>query len=118
MSEINKNLLQLRKSIKLNQTEFGCKLGVSRSVIQNLEGNKTSPSNEFIDLVCRIYSVNKEWLETGTGDMLLDTETAEMKHLSTKYNLSDIESQILKNYLDMDNDKRKILTEMLFQLTN
>lgn len=69
MSSLNERLLQLRKELNKTQDEFGQGVGVSRSVIKNIEYNLTDPKPAFIDLVCRTYNVNRVWLETGEGEM-------------------------------------------------
>lgn len=66
---INERLLKLRKTLNKSQEEFGQEVGVSRSVIKNIEYNLTEPKPAFIDLLCRTYNVNRAWLETGEGEM-------------------------------------------------
>lgn len=78
--------------------------------------SKTTPNDEFIELICHIYNVNKDWLVNGTGEMFLDNKTAELNNLAKKHNLSDKETLILENYLDMTEDKRKIFADLIFEL--
>lgn len=59
---------------KISQTEFAEKLGVSRSEIANLEGDllkKPEGKMPLLLLICEKYSINKEWLLTGEGQMAL-----------------------------------------------
>ena len=58
-----------RKEREMSQQEFGRHLGVSRDVISNLESNRVDPKEPFINHMCRIFSINKEWLLNGTGEM-------------------------------------------------
>ena len=69
MSNINSRLLELRKALDLTRAAFGDPVGVSDSVIQNIEYEKTEPKPLLIQQICKIYHVNREWLETGEGDM-------------------------------------------------
>lgn len=69
MSTTNERLLQLRKALNKTQDEFGKDVGVSRSVIKNIEYNLTEPKPTFVTLICRTYGVSQTWLETGEGDM-------------------------------------------------
>lgn len=69
MNAINERLLQLRKALNKTQDEFGKEVGVSRSVIKNLEYNLTEPKPQFIELICKTYGVSRIWLETGEGEM-------------------------------------------------
>lgn len=66
---ISERFKQLRDRIGISQTEFGAGIGVSRSVINNIERGVTAPSDVFLNHLCDVYDVNREWLETGEGDM-------------------------------------------------
>lgn len=61
--------IAIRKNFNLTQTEFGERLGVSRSVIANIEYDKVAPTASICKLVCREFNVNPYWLETGNGEM-------------------------------------------------
>lgn len=61
--------IAIRKHFDLTQTEFGERLGVSRSVIANIEYDKVAPTASICKLVCREFNVNPYWLETGNGEM-------------------------------------------------
>lgn len=61
---------ELRKKLRLSQTEFGKKVGVSIDVIKNLEYGRSTPNKVLLSHICDVYGVNKLWLETGEGEML------------------------------------------------
>ena len=69
--EINQRILSLRKSLKLNQTEFGARIGVSRGVINNIDLNIVDIESKplLVQQICKEYNVSRIWLETGEGDM-------------------------------------------------
>ena len=71
MNDINSRLALLRDNLGLSQENFGAKVGVSRSVIKNIEYNLTAPKPEFIKLVCHIYGVAPDWLNYGKGEMFM-----------------------------------------------
>lgn len=60
---------ELRKSLGLNQTEFGDKIGVTTSAISGYELGTRAPSDAIIKSICREYGVNETWLRTGAGEM-------------------------------------------------
>ena len=66
---------QLRKEeLRLSQEEFGKQLGVSRSVIANIELNvlaRPEQKDPLIRLICKTFNVNEEWLRTGNGDIFV-----------------------------------------------
>ena len=74
---ISERFKQLRDAIGKSQTEFGAGIGVSRSVINNIERNVTEPSEVFLNHLCAVYHVNRTWLETGDGDMFEPTTKAD-----------------------------------------
>lgn len=61
--------IEIRKHFNLTQTAFGERLGVSRSVIANIEYDKVAPTASICKLVCREFGVDEYWLETGNGSM-------------------------------------------------
>lgn len=77
---MNERIKELRKLLGLSQEEFGKKLGVTRGAITNIELNKTEPKPLFVDLICEVFDVNKEWIEEGKGntfkDLTLEEEIA------------------------------------------
>ena len=54
---------------KMSQEAFGKSLGVSRSVIANIEYNKVEPSGAILRLICATYNINYGWLMSGKGEM-------------------------------------------------
>ena len=66
---ISERFKQLRDELGKSQTEFGAGIGVSRSVINNIERGVTEPSDVFLNHLCDVYNVNREWLETGEGEL-------------------------------------------------
>ena len=71
---ISERFKQLRDELGKSQTEFGAGIGVSRSVINNIERGVTEPSDVFLNHLCDVYNVNREWLETGEGELFDKSE--------------------------------------------
>lgn len=75
---VNERIFDLRKNtLKMSQTDFAESVGVSRGVIVNLESGATTPKPQFLDLIARVYNINRAWLETGEGEMLAEMSRAE-----------------------------------------
>jgi transcriptional regulator with XRE-family HTH domain len=66
---IGKRIEELRNHLKLNQTKFGERIGVSQAAISHIEKGDTVPSEQTIVFICTVYPVNREWLEKGRGPM-------------------------------------------------
>ena len=75
--EINDRITLLRKHLKLSQTAFGERIGVSRSVIQNIDDKNTEPKPLLIQQISKVYNVDPYWLETGEGEMFLEADNLE-----------------------------------------
>ena len=71
---ISERFKQLRYELGKSQTEFGAGIGVSRSVINNIERGVTEPSDVFLNHLCDVYNVNRAWLETGEGELFDKSE--------------------------------------------
>lgn len=67
-STVNERIKALRGAMMLNQNEFATELGLSHSLISKVEaGNEASP--KVLDTIIKTYSVPKEWLLQGRGEM-------------------------------------------------
>lgn len=77
--EIHERIRELRKEyLKMSQTAFGERLGVSRSVINNIELNilaKPEQKLSLYKLICKEFNISEEWLFNGTGSMYANKET-------------------------------------------
>lgn len=71
METINARISHLRKTLKLTRSAFGEEIGVSDSVIKNIEYDKTEPKPLMIQQICKAYNVNETWLTTGEGEMFI-----------------------------------------------
>nr|DAG50897.1 MAG TPA: helix-turn-helix protein [Caudoviricetes sp.] len=60
----------------MSQTDFGTKIGVTRGVINNLDRGLTDLQDPLLSLICSVFNVRREWLETGEGEMF-EPEDAE-----------------------------------------
>ena len=64
----------LRKDLSMSRGVFGEKLGVSESVIVNIEYDRLKRPDQkesLYKLICKEFNVNEEWLRTGNGEMFI-----------------------------------------------
>ncbi|MCQ2088008.1 MAG: helix-turn-helix domain-containing protein [Bacilli bacterium] len=66
---MKERIKNLRKSLGMTQQEFANKLGIKRNTIGQYEIGRNEPTTPIMNLICKEFNVNKEWLEQGTGDM-------------------------------------------------
>lgn len=93
---INERIKEIRRSSGLSQTDFAERLGTTRGVITNLEGEKTSPNEPFIKLICREFSVSLAWLEDGEGEMYVQRSENERMALMFTDVLAEADESIRK----------------------
>ena len=63
----------LRKELKLNQTDFGERIGVKQASVAGYEAGIRTPLDAVITSICREFNVSEDWLRTGKGEMFLPT---------------------------------------------
>ena len=69
VNNLKERIKEIRKSNKMNQSEFGAKIGVKGNTIGNYELGLRNPSDAVIFSICREFNINEEWLRTGEGEM-------------------------------------------------
>ncbi len=114
--EIHERIRNLRKHLHLSQTAFGQKLGVSRSVINNIELNTLARPEQklsLIKLMCKEFNVNEEWILNGTEPMFLKTPDSVMEQLKTEFNLDKFDYGLVYEYLKLSAEKRSAIREYL-----
>ena len=108
--EMHDRIRELRKKhLHLSQTEFGEKLGVSRSVIKNIELDALARPDQklsLIKLMCKEFSVSEEWLLNGTEPMFIEPDTFSLDQYAKERGASDLELAIAKAYFDLPQDVR------------
>ena len=98
----------------MSQTEFGERLGVSRSVIKNIELNNLAKPEQklsLIKLMCKEFNVSEDWLLNGSGEMYIHEETFSLDDFCRDHGATDLEIEILKTYFTLDPEIRRAATE-------
>ena len=78
---VGKRLLALRKTLKLNQSEFSERLGLTQTTISGLELDKTPLTEANRKLICFTFGVREGWLQDGTGVMFDTNKLPDMQEL-------------------------------------
>lgn len=69
--QIYQRFMQLRKYLKMTQSEFGKELGRTKMAISYYEKGERSIDNSIIILLQEKFNVNTDWLINGNGSMFL-----------------------------------------------
>lgn len=111
--ELHERIRYLRKEhLRLSQTAFGERLGVSRSVINNIELDALARPEQklsLIKLICKEFSVSEDWLLNGNGEMEVQAETFSLDDFAKQHSATELELNILKAYFELDPDLREQL---------
>lgn len=100
---IGDNIRALRELKNMSRREFGEALYVSQDVINNLERNRVAPTELMIKCICDTFHVNREWLETGEGEMFAPkTEQAETAKLIESISDSPAMRSLLATWAQLD----------------
>ena len=95
---------QIRKALNLTQDEFGKRIGYTRGAVTNIELKKVEPKPLMIDLLCREFNVNENWLRTGEGEMFND--------LSQDEEIAEFMGDVLKGEPDFRRRLISVLARM------
>ena len=119
---MNERIRKLRKTLGLNQTEFGKRIGVKQSSMAGYETGVRIPLDSVILSICREFNVNEGWLRTGNGEMFLppEDEVAEqVSHLLEESNpLYDLILDTMKVYNQLDEKGKMVICEAAQRLAD
>jgi transcriptional regulator with XRE-family HTH domain len=75
---VNQRLKTLRQALNLTQKAFAKDVFISTSFYTQIETGNRKIKASFLDSICKVYNVNKDWLTTGKGSMFA-TEPPDVK---------------------------------------
>lgn len=113
---VGARIKEVRKHYKLSQTEFGERLGLTRPTIANIELDRINTSEAYMKLICQTFNVNPLWLESGTGEMLIETEQNLLDDVAIAYNLSNLELSIIKKFVSLNEADRKVILDFVLSI--
>ena len=86
MSDIGKRIRSFRKSLGLSQTDFGKPLGLKQAIIGQYETGIRNITDRNIDILCKTYNINKNWLLTGQGEIQNKNNSTLLDEISQSQN--------------------------------
>lgn len=102
---MNERIKLIRLELRLNQSEFGEKIGLGQAGVSAIEKGIRSITDRNIQIICEKFNVSEEWLRTGNGEMFNPYD-------------EDSELEYMIGVLGAENDKikTKLITFMLKQM--
>ena len=95
----------IRKSMKLNQTDFAKRIGIKQSALSSIESKQSSVTERNIKAICSEYRISEAWLRTGEGNMLSTSDAA--------ITCSTEELNGIKKYRALDEHGKKLVNLIL-----
>lgn len=116
---MNKRIKQLRKTLGLNQKQFGESIGLKANSISYLEQEGFNVTEQNIKSICREFNVNEDWLRNGTGDMFEELSTDEEigKYLSLLVQDDDhLKKDLILTLLKLDDEDWTVIKKIINSL--
>lgn len=116
-------LKQLRKKLKLNQTDFGNRIEVAQGYLTNIETCRQRVTEKIFKLICLQSwdgkKVNEEWLRTGEGgdDNMFQEDYLEDEYATYAAEIGNGANDIIKaaiiKYGRLSPENKKIINDAL-----
>ena len=107
MGNIHARIKELRKHLKMNQTDFGMKLNLSQTAIGQYENGTRNITDRSISQICTTFQISENWLRTGQGEMYEETETTLFAAFAKQYDLSEAEQKAARYLLQLSSQERQ-----------
>lgn len=108
---INERIKELRKSMSLNQTDFGKKIGIKVSQASYIEKVGNPVTTRIIQLICSVFGVSEKWLVEGKGKMYVSDEDAILEKVTQMYNLTPEQEIFARHWLQLPPDAREAVVD-------
>ena len=116
---IAERIKKLRKSLSLNQAEFGARIGIKQSTVTGYETGIRVPLDSVIVSICKEYNVNENWLRYGNGEMFLEKDTdqefAEAIN-QINYHGDELIKKIIIDYMHLNEENKKKAKQYILDL--
>lgn len=86
----------VRKSCNLTLEKFGERLGVTKTAISYVESDKRNLTEQMLKAICREFSVNEDWLRTGSGGSENMFIPEDMRYINTVGKLGNEQNDFKK----------------------
>lgn len=117
MRYLNERIRQLRKQLGYTQQKFADSLNISRNTVATYENGNSEPSEAAINNICRVFSVNKDWLRTGKGNMFIELTRNEkiaafIGDIQMEEDDDNFKLQLISALCELDHDGWKALEQL------
>ena len=108
---INDRIRILRKEkLGLTMDDFGKRIGVGKTAISKIESGDRGVTDQMFTFIVREFHVRPEWLRDGEGEVF-DKQSGLLGKLRHEYNLTDLETAIIAEFIQMNPRERELMLE-------
>ncbi len=111
MDTIGERVKAIRKASRLNQEEFGKKIGIRKTAVSKIETGENTLTDQNCLLICREFNINEEWLRTGEGEMVVQSDTFSLDEFVRQHGGGQLEFEILKAYFELPETIRRTVMQ-------
>lgn len=115
---LGERIKKVRKALDLTQREFSNRIGTTANVLTNYETGRRNPSATAFNNICKIFNISEKWLRTGEGEMFESSPEKEISELVRQHRLSDLEKQIIIEFIRLDARDRQGVLEYIKRLAS
>lgn len=113
---INERIKHVRKSLDLNQGEFGERIKLKQGAISKMEQDGSTVTDQNIRMICDTFGIAERWLRTGDGEMRVDDRRACIHKLAQQYQLGDAHAGLIEAFLNLSAAQRDNLLGIMRQM--
>ncbi len=114
---IGERIKKVRQENKFTQAVLAQNIGIKQNSLALLESGKRNPSDRTVIAICNFLFVNETWLRNGTGNTYVISSDSLANRIE-KAKLCKEDMELIKAFIELPEDKRRIFRECLAALSN
>lgn len=106
-----------KQHLGMSQTAFAEELGVSRSVIKNIENDylrRPDTKLPIIKLIAKMYNISENWLLTGEGSPDAAPDEFSLDLFAKQNGATELELDAMKAYFSVDENTSRMFMEQFY----
>lgn len=113
---MNTRLTELRKAIGNTQSQFAEKIGMTKNSVYLMEKGERAITERTQNDICRLFNVNRHWLETGEGQMFNDDGDAQAIIDSVMTGDDEFAKKVLVAFAKMPEESWEIIKKLIEEI--
>ena len=114
-TDVGMRITAIRKALKFSPKEFAKKLGISESVLNDIEQG-AGVSELLVRAICHEFKVNRHYLLNGEGSMFDELPECILDEMYKQYHMDALDRSIVIEYLKLSEPQRKIIKDLMQNL--